>query len=568
VSDRTSSSSNSSINSSDNPKKPEINPQVLQARLAAIIASSDDAIVGKDLNGIVQSWNASAERIFGFTAEEMIGQPITRIIPDDRLEEEPKILERLRRGERVDHFQTIRRRKDGSLLEVSVTISPIHDSTGRIVGASKIARDITALRRMERERDQLLESERAARLEAQRTSRLKDEFLATLSHELRTPLNAILGWAQLLRVGAVPAQELAQGLETIERNARVQARLIEELLDVSRIISGKLRLDVSRVDLGAVVEASIESVLPAADAKGVRIVKVLDSRAGPVSGDRARLQQVMWNLLSNAVKFTPRGGRVHVHVRRVESHIEVIVSDTGAGIKPEFLPHLFERFTQADSSTTRRHTGLGLGLAIVRHLVELHGGTVKAHSDGEGRGATFTLLLPLVALADDRSEESTEGAATQTQGTIPGMIDLSGVKVLVVDDEADARVLIRRVLEQCGATVVEAESAEDGVELLKRERPQVMLSDIGMPDRDGYHLLQQTRELPEAQGGRTPAVALTAFARSEDRRRALLSGFQMHVPKPVEPAELIAVVASLAGVATRRSTVNPQEPIDERPLNN
>jgi PAS domain S-box-containing protein len=256
----------------------------------------------------VQSWNAAAERIFGFTAEEMIGQPITRIIPPDRLEEEPRILERLKRGERMDHFQTVRMRKDGTRLEVSVTISPIYDSSGRIVGASKIARDITELRRIERERDQLLDSERAARLEAQRTSRIKDEFLATLSHELRTPLNAVLGWAQLLRVGGNSAQELSQGLETIERNARVQARLIEELLDVSRIISGKLRLDVSRVDLEGVLEAAIESMLPAADAKGVRILKVLDSRAGPVSGDPARLQQVVWNLLANAVKFTPRGG--------------------------------------------------------------------------------------------------------------------------------------------------------------------------------------------------------------------------------------------------------------------
>jgi PAS domain S-box-containing protein len=523
----------------------------VQAHLAAIVASSDDAIISKDLNGVVQSWNESAERIFGYTAAEMVGRPIAILVPADRPNEEPEILQRLRRGDRVDHFQTVRVRKDGRRIDVSVTISPVKDTTGRIVGASKVARDITQFKRVMAERQQLLESEQAARREAERVNRVKDEFLATLGHELRTPLNAILGWAQILRTGADDPKELAEGLETIERNARAQNQLIEELLDMSRIVSGKMRLDVQRVDLPQVIGDVVQATRPAANAKGIRLSQLCDPKAGPVTGDPARLQQVVWNLVANAVKFTPRGGSVQVFLQRVSSHLEITVSDTGQGIKPEFLPHLFQRFNQADGSTTRHHGGLGLGLAIARHLVELHGGTIRATSPGEGAGATFTVTLPITVVFDDRSDDDVpHPTAAQAQPSAPPYrVDLAGLKVLVVDDEPDARALVRRVLESNHARVYIAESAADGFDLLRSERPDLLLSDIGMPGEDGYSLIARVRQLAPDEGGNTPAVALTAFARSEDRRRALIAGFQMHLPKPVEPAELLAAVASIASLS-------------------
>jgi PAS domain S-box-containing protein len=513
--------------------------------LAAIVASSDDAIVSKNLDGIIESWNAAAERIFGYTAEEMIGKPIALLVPSDRPDEEPGILARLRRGERVDHFQTVRVRKDGKLIDVSVTISPIKDASGAIIGASKIARDITELKQLMIEREQLLDGERAARSEAERVSRVKDEFLATLSHELRTPLNAILGWSQLLRSGAIPARDFGEALETIERNSRIQAQLIEELLDVSRIISGKLRLDVQPIDLASIVDGVVESMRPAADAKEIRLQRTLDPTAGPVMGDANRIQQVVWNLLSNAIKFTPKGGRVQVLLQRVASSVQITVTDSGQGVPPEYIPQLFQRFWQADASTTRKHGGLGLGLAIVRHLVEVHGGTVHASSEGVGKGATFTVTLPLSSVK--RSSDQSCSA----QSTIP--LDLQGVRVLVVDDEMDARNLIKLVLESHGATVTLAESADQAMSAIKQQKQDVVLSDIGMPGEDGYSLLARMRNLGADEGRDTPAVALTAFARAEDRRRALLAGFQMHVPKPVEAGELIAVVANLSKM-TRKST--------------
>jgi PAS domain S-box-containing protein len=524
----------------------------LEGRFKAIIASSDDAIVSKDLNGVVQSWNQAAERIFGYTAAEMIGQPITKLFPPDRLNEEPKILEQLRRGQRVDHFETVRRRKDGQLLDVSVTISPIKDPTGRVIGVSKVARDITATRRDARDRDELLQREKAARQEAERVSRMKDEFLATLSHELRTPLNAILGWTAILRSpGGDSGEDLAQGLEIIERNARAQSQLIEELLDMSRIINGKLRLDVQPVDLQAVVADAVESVRPAAEGKGVRLIKVLDPRGGPINGDPSRLQQVLWNLLTNAVKFTPRGGRVQVFLRRVNSHVEVTVSDTGQGIAADFLPHLFTRFSQAETSTTRRYSGLGLGLALVKSLVELHGGTVKASSAGIDQGATFVVSLPLTAV-HDKPDDPILTPAPSKEGS-KALPDFRGFHVLVVDDEADARLLLERMLTKCNATVTTAGSAAEAIRAIRDHVPDMLLTDIGMPEEDGYELLAQLRQLPDAEGGDIPAVALTAFARAEDRRRALMAGFQMHLPKPVESAELLAVVANICAVHRRRS---------------
>jgi PAS domain S-box-containing protein len=514
-------------------------------RLAAIVESSDDAIVSKTLEGKITSWNQGAQRMFGYTADEILGKSVTILMPPERVDEEPGIIERLKRGERVDHYETVRKRKDGTLLHVSLTVSPIKDDDGRVVGASKIARDITDRVRTAEERAKLLESERNARLEAERISTMKDEFLANLSHELRTPLNAILGWSQLLASGQMSPDEVKTGIQTIERNARAQTQLIEDLLDMNRIISGKIRLDVQLTDLGRVVHAAIESVRPSAEAKGIRLRAIVDPRAEPVSGDPNRLQQVVWNLLSNAIKFTPKAGRIDVLVQRVNSHLEITVHDSGVGIHPDFLPYVFERFRQADSSTTRKHGGLGLGLSIVKQLVELHGGTVRAESKGEGEGATFTVALPLAPV---RQDESREHPSTRRNGTIDcGEFDLKDVKVLVLDDEPDARELIRKVLAHCGAEVILAGTATEALELLKQHKPRVIVSDIGMPEIDGYSFIRSVRGLPSADGGRTPALALTAFARSEDRTRAMIAGYQIHISKPIEPHELLATVASLAG---------------------
>lgn len=446
---------------------------------------------------------------------------------------------------------------DGRVFE---RFSKIQFVDERNVGRVWSFSDVTERRRAEEtaqqaaeERKQLLESERAARAEAERASAMKDDFLATLSHELRTPLSAILGWAQVLRLRSMSEAELHRGLETIERNARVQTQLIEDLLDMSRITSGKLRLDIQAVEPVQFIEAAIETVRPAAEAKGIRLEKLLDPVAGPISGDPNRLQQVMWNLLSNAIKFTPKNGKVQVLLERVSSHIEISVADTGIGIKPEFLPHVFERFRQADASTTRTFGGLGLGLSIVKRLVELHGGTVRVKSAGDARGATFTVHLPLTVVQRGTGERLHPGAPKAAL-LVFEHADLSGVKVLVVDDEVDARDLIQRVLADCNAEVFTARSADEALALVEKERPHVLISDIGMPDVDGYELLRRVRALGQAKGGRLPAIALTAFARSEDRTRALRAGFLVHVAKPVEPSELVATVTSVAGRAG-----NPRE---------
>ena len=396
------------------------------------------------------------------------------------------------------------------------------------------------------ERKVLLDNEREVRAEAERNSQMKDEFLATLSHELRTPLSAILGWSQVLRRGARDQADLARGLQTIERNARAQAQLIEDLLDMSRITSGKVLLDMQAIPASQFINAAIETVRPAADAKQLRIVRHYASDVGKVAGDPGRLQQVIWNLLSNAIKFTPRGGEVRVAVAGSAEHALITVSDTGAGIAQEFLGHVFERFRQGDASTTRSHGGLGLGLSIVKHLVEQHGGTVQAASAGPGKGASFMLTLPL-ARADVAPARAGPHAAPApvAPGANFALRDLSALSVLVVDDEADARDLIKRILSDCHADVTTAATASEALSALAAAPPDVLVSDLGMPGVDGFELLARVRALDQAHGGNTPAIALTAFAHSEDRRRALEAGFWAHVAKPVEPAELIATVASL-----------------------
>jgi len=837
-----------------NLKSPELAPYWL----TALIESADDAIVSKTLDGIITSWNSGAERIFGYTAEEAVGRSITIIIPPDHLDEETEILSRLRTGDRVDHFETIRQRKDGGLVDVSLTISPIIGANGQIIGASKIARDITEQRQARRALDEASErlklalaaarfgdwswdattdvvnlSETAARIfglpadsqitwtemhnrllvedrerarttveealanhtdydieyrvkrsngsnawlsakgrgvydehgkvlgmlgfiqdislikdteetlreqaealrtlneigkvisaeldlhktvqavtdaateltgarfgsffynvlneegasymlytlagvpreafahfpmpratdlfgptfrgegvvriaevkkdprygnnspyygmpeghlpvtsylavpvvsrsgevlgglffghpeanvfterdeivvtglasqaavamdnarlyetakkaraeaekaaaenerlykQAEESSRLKEEFLATISHELRTPLSAILGWARMLRMGQLSEENAVKALDTIERNARAQAQLVDDLLDVSRIITGKLRMDVQPADPNSFIDAAVEAVRPAADAKGVRVQKVIDTGPITIPGDPVRLQQVVWNLLSNAIKFTPRGGRVQIRSERVNSHLEIVISDTGQGIAADFLPHVFDRFRQADQKTSRQHGGMGLGLAIVRHLVEMHGGTVRAMSEGEGHGSTFTVMLPISPVY--RLDPSGGRVHPAARDLLPPLEDdcadtLNDLRILVVDDEADTRELLKQGLEYCGAKVHVLGSAAEALEAVMAQVPDVLISDIGMPEIDGYDLIRQIRRLPPDRGGKVPAIALTAYTRTEDRLQSLRAGYDMHVPKPVELAELVAVAATV-----------------------
>jgi PAS domain S-box-containing protein len=510
------------------------------AHMAAIVDSSDDAIVSKTLDGVVVSWNRAAERMFGWTSAEAVGRHIGLIIPEERLAEEHDVLSRIRRGEMVDHFETVRITKDGRLLDISLTVSPIRDATGRIVGASKIARDITERRRLEEERKLLLARAQQARAEAEAVNRAKDIFLATVSHELRTPLNAVFGWARLLQTTEMDEAGRARAVAAIVRGASAQAQLIEDLLDLSRIVTGRMRLNFEPVDLSSVVEAALDTVRPAADGKGIELIATLDPHAGPIAGAPDRLQQVVWNLLMNSVKFTPRGGRVDVSVTRDDQNAQITVADTGEGIAAEVLPYVFDRFRQEDSSSTRAHAGLGLGLALVRHLVELHGGSVRADSPGKGRGATFTVTLPLAgpgsrALA--RAESGAPGA---------GHARLSGVRVLVVDDDPEALRLSSAMLRSAGADVKTAASAFRAYEVLTAWAPDVLVSDLAMPREDGFMLLGALRGELARRGRRLPAIALTAHEDAHNRRRALEAGFDRYMVKPVDPTELAAAVAEVA----------------------
>ena len=684
--------------------------------LARVVESSDDAIVSKDLNGIITSWNAAAERMFGYTAKEAVGRSIRMLIPDELQSEEDVVLAKIRAGDKIDHYETTRQRKDGSRLSISLTVSPIRDDKGVIVGASKVARDITertwllaaarehaanteklsevgAVIASTLDRDVIFqkvtdtgtelthaefgaffynvtnpetgdayflytlsgasrehfanfphprataifaptfrgegpvrlddvtadprygksapyfgmpaghlpvrsylavpvkdfdgtvlgglffghrqvgifkpEHERLAvgvsawasvalqnaRLyeDARTANRLKDEFLAVLSHELRTPLNAILGYARLLQGNVLSGEKAVRAIETVERNAAWLTQIVEDVLDVSRIVAGKIRLDVQPVELPVVIDNAVASTEPAFRAKGVRVQTLLDPRVGPVSGDPERLQQVVWNLVSNAIKFTPKGGRVQVRLEQVNSHAEIVVSDTGIGIRPDFLPYVFERFRQAESGTTRKAGGLGLGLAIVRHLVEIHGGTVDAASPGEGQGATFRVRLPLMIVHPEPLEPRREHPRTQRPAPVTKLGDLTGICVLAVDDEEDALTLLRVVLETAGATVTAVSSPLEALDLLASVHPQVLLVDLGMPEIDGFEFIARVRGAEDPVTRDIPAAALTAFARSEDRTRALRSGFEMHLAKPVDPGELVASVATLArrGQSTR-----------------
>jgi PAS domain S-box-containing protein len=676
-----------------------------QARLAAIVDSSDDAIVSKTLEGVITSWNAAAERMFGYSSAEAVGRNITLIIPTDRLDEEREVLARVRRGERLHHFETLRRAKDGRILEISLTVSPVKDATGRIIGASKIARDITGRREAERflattierleilyrltdavgraksleevceaaveaimatgaarasvltfddagvmrfcawrnlsdayraavdghspwDRDtlfprpilvedvatdpslaalrdvvlgegigalafipltsqgrllgkfmiyydaphafsstevqlaegiaqhvafgvtrvisdaafeDLLAREQAARREADAANRSKDEFLAVLSHELRTPLNAIIGWARMLRGGVLGESERSRAIEVIERNASLQGQLIGDLLDVSRIAAHKMEIAREPVDLGLVARQAVESITADVEAKSLHLHVELAEAAGEVLGDARRLQQIFTNLLLNAIKFTPEKGRIELRLVRHEASARVIVADTGEGIEPALLARIFSPFEQGDASTTRKHGGLGLGLAIVRQLVELHGGTIRAESEGVGKGATFTVDLPVLAVR--------VGVRTSGAGATPPSSDahrpLRGRRLLIVDDQRDARDLLALVLTRFGAEVDVAESGADALELLMAQEFDVLLSDIAMPELDGYALIRQVR----AAGARTDrplrAVAVTAHTGAEVWRQSLAAGFDACATKPVDADELLELLERL-----------------------
>ena len=513
------------------------------------------AIFMLDPNGRVSTWNSGAQRIKGYTADEIIGQHFSIFYPQDVRESgwaEHELQVAAEKGSFADTGWRLR--KDGTTFWANVIITALRDQTGRLLGYAKLTRDLSELKRVEamevvnRQREEMLDAERSARIAAQRATRIKDEFLATLSHELRTPLSAILGWTQVLLRGepSKGPDEQKRAIEVIDRNARAQVQLIDDLLDLSRIMTGKVRLDLRQISFTSVIQAALESAAPLADAKGISLKAILGASQDTVSADSDRLQQVVWNLLTNAIKFTPKGGQVQVLLQRVNSHLELSVSDTGIGIPGSFLPHVFDRFSQADSSTTRRFTGLGLGLAICKQLVELHAGSIRAASQGEGKGATFSVHLPL-SIVQMGDETSRIHPTTEIQpAEMYSLPRLEGVHLFVVDDEPDARDLIRMVLENQGAQVTSFDSAQDVLAALEKTKPTILVCDVGMPKFDGYELIRTLRAA-ESRGDRIPALALTAFARAEDRKRSLVAGYQAHLAKPFDVSELILVIAGLVG---------------------
>ena len=496
-----------------------------------LIKNAPDPVFVSDLRGKILQANDAVFSLLGFRPDEVIEKSLSRIISRQETRE---FIAALR--EVVEHGVTrnVRlnpRSASGEVIPTTLNASALRDVDGTVIGAIGILRDM-------REYERVLRDLQESRRELREADKAKDQFLAIVSHELRTPLTAMLGWARLLRTGAPDVTRAARGLEVIERNTKLLAQLIEDLLDVSRIVTGKLRLERRPVDTLAVVESAIEAVQGMADAKEIELEAALDPDAGPVLADPARLQQVVWNLLSNAIKFSPPRGLVRIRLERTSSVARITVSDGGMGIKAELLPHIFDRFRQGE----RGSGGLGLGLAIVKHIVELHEGTVRAQSDGESRGATFAVELPILSEARD---VATAGLHRPDGSVIPGLTPLRGIRVLVVDDEADAREMLSMILEEAGADVTAASCADDAVAAFERFHPAVVVSDIGMPKGDGYSLIRRLRALEGDAAGTTPAVALTAFAREEDRTQALGAGFQAHLPKPIEPGELTGIIATL-----------------------
>jgi PAS domain S-box-containing protein len=513
-----------------------------RTRLESELARSFDLaldLLATTENGYFTKVNPALERVLGRPAEEILAMPILDLVhPDDiqrSLDQRAAVLA----GGQVRSFEARYRRKDGTYRWISWNAT----SAGGVAYAN--GRDVTDERAIIADRARLFEEQHAARESAEKAAQAMDQFLATVSHELRTPLSAILGWTRLLRGDQIAEDQRPKALATIERNAVAQAQLINDLLDISRIISGKMRLDLVPVELVGVIEAALDVVRPAADAKGVSLHAMIDPSASHVTGDSSRLQQVVWNLLANAVKFTPKGGRVQLRLVCVESFVEIIVADNGAGIAPDFLPHVFDRFRQADGASTRAHGGLGLGLAITKNIVELHGGSVRVESEGVGRGASFVVALPISSVQPEKA-----GRAVLDHPKVEGRPlpfdcppEIVGLHILVVDDEDDAREMLVELLRQCGAVVASASSVAKATAALDLDAPAIVVSDLGMPEEDGYSLIKKIRKSPKTN--KIPVIALTAYARAEDRTRALRAGFNTHVAKPIEPTELLAVIASL-----------------------
>jgi PAS domain S-box-containing protein len=551
------------------PARPRAMNQEEYERLASLFQQSPAAIgVVSAPDWVYEFSNAKNDELAGKGA--LVGRNIFEAMPELVSQGFAHMLDLIyRTGETFDDFE-VKLKVGSSQKEREVYLNgayqPIRNAAGNIDRIATFVHDVTEkvkarqriealaeeLAAREAERDMLLERERLARAQAEQANRSKDDFLAMVSHELRTPLNAMLGWARMLSAGTLDPARQKRGLEVIERNAIAQAQLIEDLLDVSRIVHGKLRLEVSLIDFKQVVEAAIDSMRPAVESKGIQLNVVMEPSIGPLSGDAQRLQQVVWNLLSNAAKFTPKGGVIEVGLRRVDEHVELVVSDNGRGIAEGALPFVFDRFRQADASITRAYGGLGLGLSIAKHLAELHGGTIEAFSEGEGTGSRFKLTLCRDAGKPQAGKAKAKPAPPAPRPS-PSEVtnELAGLRILVVDDEPDARELTSTILSQVGATVVSASSASHALRLLDEQPLDLMLSDIGMPELDGYELIRRVRALA-TPAGRIPAAALTAFARSDERRKAMLAGFQLHISKPVEPTELTAAVARLARIGNLR----------------
>jgi PAS domain S-box-containing protein len=530
-------------------KRAEQAAQKAHQRLASHFENSPLAVIEWDSDFRVSRWSESAQRLFGWQAEEVMGKHVSdwHFVFDEDADAVAQVTYRQRVGVELLGVQRNRNyTKEGSILYCEWYNSVLHDDSGKLVSVLSLVLDVTARTHAEEERAALLVRERDARKQAEEADRLKDEFLATLSHELRTPLTSILGWALMIRNRDVEEENIDRAIETIERNARSQARLIDDLLDVSRVITGNLRLDVRPISLAPILDLANDALRPTAEAKGVEVQIESNHDCCLVKGDPNRLRQVIWNLLLNAIKFTPRGGSVNVRLAGVGPSARLTVSDTGEGISAEFLPYVFHRFRQAEGSISRRQGGLGLGLAVVRHLVELHGGSVSAESEGPGRGSTFTVELPLAeerrdpARAEDRRLE-----VERRQRRTANLPSLEGLRVLLVEDDDDSRRLLAMMLKRYGAEVTSTSSSPEALNSFGETSPHVVISDIGIPEEDGYQLISKLRALPVDRGGLTPAIALTGYATNRDRERALAAGYQLHIAKPVEPADLVAAIVSL-----------------------
>jgi PAS domain S-box-containing protein len=519
-------------------------------QLAFHVESSPLAVIEWDSDFRVSRWSESAERLFGWKAEEVIGKHVNewQFVFADDVDAVALVTNRQREGVEIQGVQRNRNyTRDGSVLFCEWYNSVLRDDRDQLVSVLSLVLDVTAREKAEEERAALLIRERDARRHAEEADRLKDEFLATLSHELRTPLTSILGWASMIRNGEVEGSSATRAIETIERNARSQARLIDDLLDVSRIITGNLRLDLHPLNLAPIVEAAIDALRPTADVKGIQLRTEFVSGDCLVKGDPNRLRQVIWNLLSNAIKFTQRGGVVIINLKCVGPSVRLAVADTGEGISPEFLTYVFDRFRQAEGSISRKQGGLGLGLAVVRHLVELHGGTIRAESEGVGQGSLFTVDLPLAQERRDPAHAEERRREVERRRSRSGAVRIDGVHVLLVEDDEDSRKLLGTILKRYGARVTSTKSAAEALNVFSADLPDVLISDIGMPDEDGYEFIQKLRALPPEKGGQTPAIALTGYASRKDKERALAAGYQRHIAKPIEQTDMIAAIAALVG---------------------